>query len=425
MKIRHILIILLSLFIISCGGSTEKPAADTTSQDLSSPEVTDTVEATASEAVDSTDLSIVDGEGAEDILDAAPNPLAGRCDTDRLNIRNGAGGDGDIVGLLLQDDAFLALEKTSWTEKIDGYDAPWVRIETDKYEGWVFGGYLAMDIGSFDAVLDSDLLPPAPPVPEKTYSVKSMNMPTGFGVDVSFFPVFTAHATEIIDPLMVEPGVDQLFISEGLSVSLVSTHGLKPEKSVKIKAVDPRGKDYEFDYSFAANDVRWMTESDTDGMSYVIKTPSLVFKYPPYAFYERGEWFFRFFFDGQSTEAFHGTVDMKSQPITIAGKASPAPQDIQPGRTMEFSPGDTIYFWANLSGYDSATFIIYNRDESRADMVRNPVYGSFFSPDEEGMYSDEIIIGKDLPPGNYNIAYSLDKGHLELYPIMYRFKVVE
>jgi hypothetical protein len=63
--------------------------------------------------------------------------------TDRLRIRDNPNQSGKIRGYLNKGDPVQILEVTPISYRIDGIDSPWIRIDSGKTEGWVFGGYLS------------------------------------------------------------------------------------------------------------------------------------------------------------------------------------------------------------------------------------------------------------------------------------------
>ncbi len=87
-------------------------------------------------------VKILENKNAYDIEYKFSKPFIGYCSTKNLRIRTFPNTDSAIIGLLQENDEVKMLGVTPISYEIDDMYFPWINIEKDNIEGWVYGGYI-------------------------------------------------------------------------------------------------------------------------------------------------------------------------------------------------------------------------------------------------------------------------------------------
>ncbi|MFZ7131426.1 MAG: SH3 domain-containing protein [Eubacteriales bacterium] len=321
--------------------------------------------------------------------------VIGICKTDVLNIRELPGLNRNIVGKLYENEKFIIIEDTNWKEEIDGIDANWMLIKKENIVGWVFSGYVS--VISENKEVDVSLLP-----------VNKNIQPSYFAgadkVNIGQLPILPFSAFGIEEPYDIPQEYNSHLHYDRLYGNLYILNAGLPDAKILIHAIDPSQKEHILIYEIGKS-IQIINDEPLFNRKY--DPPVVSLDFVPFAAFKSGTWNFAIKYDEKDEIVINEALSLESYRVTISPENEISPNSFTTNTIFSFKKGDHIHIWINSKRNQKAYFAIYQQSQKRTETSYaslRPKIATKINLTENEPFHIELIVGNDLPVGNYNVA---------------------
>lgn len=184
----------------------------------------------------------------------------------------------------------------------------------------------------------------------------------------------------------------------------------KPQKEIAINLTSQSGFNLNETLSIYDYEINIITEDPFTG--FPLNKHITTINYFPFATYSDRNWIIKLRIDDIIYEE---EISLPYNQYSISDSETPNPfKDRSSGN---YSVGDKIHFWGNrLSPNSELVIVLYKiTDQQNEDLsfVMEPNYAFMVKVDQIGQFHSKILIGDDIKPGKYKLAYG-DEENVEI-----------
>jgi len=310
--------------------------------------------------------------------------------------------DGTVIGVLTKGMALISLNEITDKVDIGAYSAPWFKVQTFEeplQEGWVYGAFIgpvAKDFNLSDSKSKTSILNGHPGgvmknglkrvLPQDMTADLPLQIPEGDGPLVSF-ESNEGKGVLVFKGVRLSKGLEELIIT----------------------ATDPLGN--EFTTSIDSDDVHHLYEDLYNSRIGINNTFFVGFE--PVNNSKPGVWQFTLtqailLYDDPGTEPIYTTLDLTLD--LSSTQFSVVPENRNPFEPFSFDiyhPGESLSIYGTGLKAESIYELglcyeaPFRGDEGDIEYYPQSVFTTV--TDKEGEFTVEIVLGRDLPLGNYSV----------------------
>jgi hypothetical protein len=344
--------------------------------------------------IENGDMSDIDSSQNEE--NEIQDEIIGFCITDNLRIREMPFLDSPKIGSLIEDEKVIILSKTNWTENIDNIENHWFEINYSDNQYWVFGGYISTE---------SENIPINGKINQKIKTQFS-NSEGNISLE-QFNDIAIPHVSIYPEFDYSEPENQRIEISDDY---LYLINSPEPVYKVLIDILSP--ENIQFQKLYKSTEINQILKNPYEGYG-ELPNIALFFPFNKNASFSSGLWEIKIEIDDDFVIS--QKIDISMDYMTIS--ETEEIDVFSETKRISADYGDEIFVYLNPLHIQEKYFIaIYGESkEEIGTTTYSARYATELISDSNGKIKTSIILGKELEPAIYKIAYGKSKDDMNVF----------